>query len=72
MKMSKRQRIDASREVRLWISTIITPVIGGLTFALTTHPEIREGIKNKYYDIKHNVKQKWKLWKTERDSKKEM
>lgn len=72
MKMSRRQRIDASREARLWISTIITPIIGGLTVALTTHPEIREGIKNKYYDLKYKAKQKWELWKTERETKKEM
>ena len=69
--MTNRQKLDASREARLWISTIITPIIGGLTVALATHPEMREKAKDKLYDLKHKAKQKYEIWKTEHEQKKE-
>ncbi len=38
-----RQRIDASREARLWLTTIIAPVVT----ILAVKPEIAEKIKGK-------------------------
>ena len=74
-KMTKRQRIDASREARLWISTIIAPVVGAVTTVALTHPEtvskLKDAVRDKYYSTKHEIKQRYEIWKIERESKKE-
>ena len=46
---------DRSREVRLWIGQIVVPVIT-LAASLTTIPEVRETISQKFIDIKQKFK----------------
>lgn len=55
--MTKRQRIDAMREARLWVGQIIVP---GVTLAATlaTIPEIREGIAWKVQQAKCSAEEK--------------
>lgn len=54
-----RKQIDASREIRLWISTIIAPVcIAGSI--LVGNPELREGIVAKTKVAKDFIKNKFK------------
>ena len=48
VKMSKRERIDASREVRLWLTTVLVPI--GTIMALK--PELAEKAKDKLIDAK--------------------
>ena len=43
--MTKRQRIDASREARLWIGQVLIPAAGLAAVALS-NPETREKAKN--------------------------
>lgn len=73
MKMTKRQKIDASREARLWISTIIGPVVGAVTTVALTHPEslnkAKELVKNKYGKAKDYVREKMELLKGEKEHK---
>lgn len=61
--MTKRQKIDASREARLWISTIIAPVIGAVTTVALTHPEslnkAKEFIKDKFNKGKEVAKERY-------------
>ena len=47
-KMSKRERIDASREVRLWLTTVLVPI--GTIMALK--PELAEKAKDKLIGAK--------------------
>lgn len=75
-KMSRRQRIDESREVRLWVTTIIGPVIGGITYFAATHPDkvvdVKDKVVDKFYDIKDTIREKIECWKKEREFKKEI
>ena len=48
------KQIETSREVRLWISQIVIPVIG-VTMMV---PEARETIVEKFQEIKKLVKEK--------------
>lgn len=50
-----RKQIDASRERRLWISQIIVPTITTVG-ALLTVPEVREGVRSTFTNLKNNVK----------------
>ena len=54
-KMTKRQRIDASREARLWITSIIIP-IGTI---LAVRPDLAEKAKHKLIDAKDWAKNKY-------------
>ena len=54
-KMTKRQRIDASREARLWITSVIVP-IGTI---LAVRPDLAEKAKNKLIDAKDWAKNKY-------------
>ena len=54
-KMTKRQRIDASREARLWITSVIVP-IGTI---LAVRPDLAEKAKNKLIDAKDWAKKKY-------------
>lgn len=54
-KMTKRQRIDASREVRLWITSVLVP-IGTI---LAVRPDLAEKAKNKLISAKDWAKNKY-------------
>ena len=58
--MSKRQRIDASREVRLWIGQVIVPGVVALMAIDRMHPELKYKVSDKYRDVKNNIKNKFK------------
>lgn len=51
----KQKHVDASREVRMWIGTIIVPI----TVAIMTNPELQYGIKRKCGDFKYSIKNKF-------------
>lgn len=55
--MTYRQ-IEASREVRLWITQVIIPVLGMTTALVATVPEFREAAVTKYNDVKSKIKDK--------------
>lgn len=55
--MATWKQIETSREIRLWISQIIVPVIG-VTGALMAIPEVREAVKVKAIEIKEKIKSK--------------
>ena len=57
--MTKRQRIDASREARLWISQIIIPTATVIVTALSI-PEVRQAATIKYEEVKQKLKSKIK------------
>lgn len=57
--MATWKQIETSREIRLWISQIIVPVIG-VTGALMAIPEVREAVKVKSVEIKDKLKSKFK------------
>lgn len=54
-KMTKRQRIDASREARLWITSVLVP-IGTI---LAVRPDLAEKAKNKLISAKDWAKNKY-------------
>ena len=54
-KMTKRQRIDASREARLWITSVLVP----LGTILAVRPDLAEKAKNKLIDAKDWAKNKY-------------
>ena len=54
-KSSKRERIDTSREVRLWLTSVIAPVAA----VLAVRPDIREKAKDKITDAKDWVVDKY-------------
>ena len=54
-KMTKRQRIDASREARLWITSVLVP-IGTI---LAVRPDLAERAKNKLISAKDWAKNKY-------------
>lgn len=53
--MTNRQ-IETSREIRLWIRDIIVPSIGVGATVLWLHPEIKDNIKSKVYEVKSKFK----------------
>ena len=56
--MTNRQRIDTSREARLWIGQIVVPV---MTLAVTAMgiPEVRRTITSKAKDVTESIKNKF-------------
>ena len=52
-----RKRLDAMREVRLWIGQIIVPAVT-TTGVLMTIPEVRSAVVEKIEKVKQNVKKK--------------
>ena len=56
-----RRQIDQSREVRLWVTQVIGPVIG-LAFLI---PESRKAIVNKVKDVSTTIKEKVRKKKEE-------
>lgn len=53
--MTYRQ-IEASREVRLWITQVVIPVLGMGAALVATVPEFRETVVGKARDIKSKFK----------------
>lgn len=49
------KQIEASREVRLWITQVVVPALGIATVAMTV-PEIREAAVTKFKDVKSKIK----------------
>ena len=56
--MSKRTRIDASREVRLWIKEVFLPA-GALVVTALTIPEVRQKAGVKIEETKTFLKNKF-------------
>ena len=50
----KQKHVDASREVRLWISQILMPIIG----VIMVIPDSRNWIVDKYKEIMNKLKSK--------------
>lgn len=50
------KHIEASREIRLWITQVIVPLVGTGGFIIATVPEARETIKTKWNDRKARKK----------------
>lgn len=57
--MTKRQKIDAAREARLWVSQIIIPAATVFATVMTI-PEVRQNVTIKYQEVKQNLKSKFK------------
>ena len=55
--MTTRQKLDRSREIRLWIRDILVPAVG-LTATALSIPEVRDMVNDKVKDIRDNVKRK--------------
>lgn len=53
------KQIEASRELRLWITQVILPTIGLGTVVVMTVPELREAATNKIEEIKNRIKYKF-------------
>lgn len=53
--MTYRQ-IEASREVRLWVTQVVIPVFGMGAALVATVPECREAVVGKAKDIKNKIK----------------
>lgn len=56
--MTYRQ-IESSREVRLWVTQVIVPMLGMVTALAATVPEFREAVVAKTQEVKDKVKQKF-------------
>ena len=50
------KQIEASREVRLWITQVIVPVLGMTTALSATVPEFREAVVTKAKEVKDTIK----------------
>lgn len=46
------KNIYAAHEVRMWITNIIIPTVIGVAVLNYTHPEIKQGIKDKINEFK--------------------
>ena len=55
--MTTRQKLDRSREIRLWIRDILVPAVGLAATALSI-PEVRDIVNDKVKDIRDNAKRK--------------
>lgn len=56
--MTNRQKIDAMREARLWMSQILVPLTTVVVTAMTI-PEVREATVQKYNNLKSSIKEKF-------------
>lgn len=54
------KQIEASREVRLWITQVIVPAAGMVTALLVGVPEFRETVVNKAMDVRDRIKYKFR------------
>lgn len=55
--MTTTQKLDMSREVRLWIRDIVVPAAGVAVAALSI-PEVRDMVNDKVKDIRNNIERK--------------
>lgn len=55
--MTTRQKLDRSREIRLWIRDILVPAVGLAATALSV-PEVRDMVNDKIKDTRDNFKRK--------------
>ena len=55
--MTTRQKLDRSREIRLWIRDILVPAVGLAATALSI-PEVRDIVNDKVKDIRDNFERK--------------
>ena len=55
--MTTRQKLDRSREIRLWIRDILVPAVGLAATALSI-PEVRNMINDKVKDVRDNFERK--------------
>lgn len=55
--MTTRQKLDRSREIRLWIRDILVPAVGLAATALSI-PEVRDMVNDKIKDTRENFKRK--------------
>ena len=59
-KLSTNQKIEASREIRQWIKTIIVPGVVGTLYVDYRYPELKTNIKNFCKDKVEAVKSHFK------------
>lgn len=52
------KQIEASREVRLWVTQIIVPVLGMATALIVAVPEARDAAVAKFVETKDKIKYK--------------
>lgn len=52
------KQIEASREVRLWITQVIVPAVATAVAVVATVPEIREVATAKFEKVKNRIKRK--------------
>ena len=55
--MTTRQKLDRSREIRLWIRDILVPAVGLAATALSI-PEVRNMVNDKVKDARDNFERK--------------
>ena len=55
--MTTRQKLDRSREIRLWIRDILVPAAGLAVTALSI-PEVRNMVNDKVKDIREDFERK--------------
>lgn len=55
--MTTRQKLDRSREIRLWIRDILVPAVGLAATALSI-PEVRDMVNDKIKDIRADFERK--------------
>ena len=47
-KLSTTQKIEASREIRMWITHVILPVIGGALYLDYKYPDLKGDLIKKF------------------------
>lgn len=50
------KHIEASREIRLWVTQVIVPALGMTTALVATVPEFREAVVTKFNAVKSKIK----------------
>ena len=49
------KQIEASREIRLWCTQVVLPIVGAIIFK----DDIRDFVKSKVHELKDNNKPAW-------------
>lgn len=57
--MTRRQRIDSSREVRLWLKEVVIPG-AAIVASVMAIPEVREPMVRKINATRESIKRKFK------------
>lgn len=50
------KQIEASREIRLWVTQVIVPTVGLVAAAVMMNPDLKETVTNKFEEFKDRVK----------------